>query len=135
MDTLEFWFGVLRDFPKLRAYGYSKSLELFTSYKGAMPDNYLLNLSSGSKYDDDAAMMNAAECLPFTRGRFVAIPIEGKFSAAKGDYKTKAYRDAVRTAMGGKPFVCPGRCGTCTPKGHACGLDTFRGIKIAIGIH
>lgn len=134
-DTLEFWFDVLNEFPKLEAYGYSKSLELFNAYDGEWPQNYKLNLSSGSKYDDDAAVLDAAEALPITRGRFDAVMITGKFSAAKGEYRSKEYRSTVRAAAGGKPFICPGRCGDCTPNGHACGSSKFNGIRIVIGIH
>jgi len=134
-ETLEFWFDVLNEFPKLEAYGYSKSLELFNAYNGVWPQNYKLNLSSGSKYDDDDSVLDAAEALPITRGRFDAVMITGKFSAAKGEYRSKEYRSTVREAAGGKPFICPGRCGDCTPNGHACGSAKFNNIRIVIGIH
>ena len=138
LQTAKFWFDeLLPMFPKLRAYGYSKSFAVLRNYAAAgytFPSNYVLNLSSGSIHDGDADMLETMRGLPITRGRFVAVPIDGTWSAAKGDYATKAYRDAVREAFDGKAFVCPGRCGTCTGAGHACGNPNLN-IPIAIGLH
>jgi hypothetical protein len=138
LETMRFWFqDVLPSFPKLRAYGYSKSFQVFRDYANAgfdWPNNYVLNLSSGSIYDGDAEMRAFMKSLPITRGDFVAVEIAGVWSAAKGDYKTKAYRDAVRASFDGKAFVCPGRCGSCTGAGHACGNPDVS-IPIVIGIH
>ena len=142
VETMQFWFlKVLGSFPKVRAYGYSKSFDVFRSYVdsiGTLPDNYVLNLSSGSKYDDDVMLQEYMQSLSVTREKFIAIPIEGKFSAAKGDYMTRRYRTAVRNATKSngieKVFVCPGRCGSCTGAGHACGIPNLN-IPFAIGIH
>lgn len=139
--TMAFWFDLIAKQPRLAAYGYSKSFELFKAWSEsgkAFPNNYVLNLSSGSKYDNDTDMLAYMAKLPITRGKFIALPIVGKFSAANGDYATKEYRDAVRSAADkadiGKVFVCPGRCGTCTGKGHACGNSQLN-VPIAIGLH
>lgn len=140
-ETLRFWMeDFLPAFPKLDAYGYSKSWELFVDFEKsgkAFPDNYLLNISSGSKYDDDEELKAAMLALPITRGEFIAVPIETDrhYSAPKGEYREKGYKTAVREAHGKKSFVCPGQCGSCTPKGHACGSEKFKGIQITIGIH
>jgi len=139
VETMDFWFNdMLPEFPQLRAYGYSKSFSVFRAYTGAWPVNYVLNLSSGSKYDSDADMLAFMRSLPIVRGQFIALQIEGQWSAAKGDYRTKAYRDTLRAAADaaglGKIFVCPGRCGECTGAGHACGNPNLN-VPIAIGIH
>ena len=43
---------------------------------------------------------------------------------------------AVRAVLGvDKVFACPGRCGTCTPKGHACGSRALTGVPIVIATH
>jgi hypothetical protein len=43
---------------------------------------------------------------------------------------------AIRKAMGGtKVFPCPGACGSCTGKGHACGMAELKGRVIAIAMH
>ena len=132
MQTLEYWFNLLRSRPDIRAYGYSKSWPLFTAYKGAFPTNYKLNLSSGGKHTDTSAIAQ----LPITRGEFIAVTIDkqlqGKYDNA--DYKSAVRKSAKKQGLG-KVFICPGKCGTCTKKGHACGLDTFADIPIVIGIH
>jgi len=132
MQTLEYWFNLLRSRPDIRAYGYSKSWPLFTSYKGEFPANYKLNLSSGGKHTDTSAIAQ----LPITRGEFIAVTIDKQL---QGKYDNADYKSAVRTSAKkqgiDKAFICPGKCGTCTKKGHACGLDTFADIPIVIGIH
>ena len=131
ITTLDYWFTLLRSRPDLKAYGYSKSFALLASYKGQWPDNYRLNLSSGAS----SPASEAVKALPITRGRFLALQIPGHLA---GQYDSKEYKLAVRTAakeQGIKGFVCPGKCGTCTKHGHACGLDSFKGLDILIGIH
>ena len=132
MATLEYWFTLLRNRPDIQAYGYSKSWPLFTSYKGEFPSNYKLNLSSGGKHTDTSAISK----LSITRGEFIAVPIDKQL---QGQYDNADYKSAVRTSAKqqgiDKAFICPGKCGTCTKKGHACGLDTFSDIPIVIGIH
>lgn len=132
MATLEYWFNLLRNRPDIQAYGYSKSWPLFTAYKGKFPSNYKLNLSSGGKHTDTSAIAQ----LPITRGEFIAVTIDKQL---QGQYDNADYKSAVRTSAKkqglDKVFVCPGKCGACTKKGHACGLDSFTDIPIVIGIH
>jgi hypothetical protein len=138
-SDMGFWFDLIRDNPKVAAYGYSKSWGVFRAYQNAgntFPSNYVLNLSSGSAYEGDAEITRYMESLPVTRGHFVAVPIktDRKYSAPKGEYREPGYRAAVREAFQEKAFVCPGQCGTCTGKGHACGISSI-GVPIVIGIH
>ena len=71
--------------------------------------------------------------LPCTRGDFIAVAIDKE--AAKEGQGTRAYREAVRNAVGKRVFVCPGVCDSCTPQGHACGLESYANVPIAIGLH
>tara|TARA_R110002110_G_scaffold16029_1_gene70329 strand:+ start:1399 stop:2295 length:897 start_codon:yes stop_codon:yes gene_type:complete len=148
LEAMKFWFDLLKERPDIQCYGYSKSWELFLrwnarhlylddeTFKNRFPVNYKLNLSNGSIYDQE--MRKQLQELPCTRGNFVAVDIPKESDAPIGE-RTNIYRKAVRQAAKlagyGKAFVCPGQCGTCTPKGHACGLDTFSDINIAIGVH
>ena len=75
--------------------------------------------------------MNSLSC---TRGEFVAVEINKEFDAPIGN-RSKEYNRAVREAVNGRSFVCPGLCGSCTPNGHACGSDRFKGVTIAIATH
>lgn len=143
-EDMEFWFGLLRYNPRVRAYGYSKSWEVFRAYGEsgrAFPKNYILNLSSGSAYADDSDVARYMRNLEITRGSFVALRItaDRKYSAIKGEYRDAGYKVAVRNAAAaadlGKVFVCPGQCGSCTGSGHACGIAKLSGIPIVIGIH
>ena len=138
-EILAFWFRLCFARPDLQVYGYSKSWALLLAYaeSGArFPSNYLLNLSSGgSGTEEEKAAVSA---LPIARGEFIAVPTladhgnayQSRRNAGFGDYA----RD-VKTQAGRKVFVCSGKCGDCTPSGHACGSEKFRGVPIAIGIH
>jgi hypothetical protein len=132
MSTLKFWFNLLAIRSDLRAYGYSKSFSLFTSYKGEWPNNYKLNLSSGSKHP----VTDKLRDLPIVRGEFRAVHVPKHLA---GKYSNPEYRQAVRDSAKSegieRGFVCPGKCGPCTKKGHACGLNTFKDVPILIGIH
>jgi len=139
-DTLGFWFNLLRERGDIQAYGYSKSWHVFLKYHAdngaaSFPTNYRLNLSSGSRYGADVAQRMQA--LPCVRGAFVAVP--SPIKQAKDGSNWRQYAASVRQsalATGhGRVFVCPGKCGTCTAAGHACGLGSFTGKTIAIGIH
>jgi len=139
-EILAFWMRICQARPDLRVYGYSKSWRLLLSYDqatgGRWPSNYLLNLSSGGSGTE--AEKDAVSRLPIARGEFVAIATlrdhgnayQSRRNAGFGEYA----RD-VKTQAGRKVFVCSGKCGDCTPSGHACGSEKFRGIPIAIGIH
>ena len=139
-ETLAFWFGLLRERGDVQAYGYSKSWHVFLKFHAdngpaSFPSNYRLNLSSGSRYGADIA--KRMQALPCVRGEFVAVPSAVK--QAKDGSNWRQYAASVRQsalATGhGRVFVCPGKCGTCTKRGHACGLASFTGKTIAIGIH
>jgi hypothetical protein len=133
-SDVAFWMSALNALPQVKAYGYSKSFALlldFVNNGGIVPDNYRLNISSGHNADD--ATVSAIRKHSFVRGDFVAVSIGRKIKAS--DYGTKAVNDALRTKFDAKIFPCPGKCGTCTNVGHACGSDVFKGRIIAIAVH
>jgi hypothetical protein len=138
-EILAFWMRLCFARPDLQVYGYSKSWKLLLAYaeSGArFPSNYLLNLSSGGSGTD--AEKVAVSRLPIARGEFIAVPTlrdHGKAYQSRKHAGFAAYREDVKTQAGRKVFVCSGRCGDCTPSGHACGSEKFRGVPIAIGIH
>jgi hypothetical protein len=123
----------------LQVYGYSKSWRLLLSYAksgAAFPSNYLLNISSGGSGTNEER--DAVAKLPIARGEFVAIATLKDHGNAYQSRKNAGFADYardVREQAGRRVFVCSGRCGDCTPSGHACGSEKFRGIPIAIGIH
>ena len=141
--TLEFWFDLLNTRPDLQAYGYSKSWEIFLAHHFIngleFPSNYMLNLSSGSKYGP--AVRKQMQKLPITRGEFVALKASHKMPNRETDpakwHKWAVELKTTAKAKGyEKAFVCPGKCWACLPNGkHACGSDSFRGVPILIGIH
>jgi hypothetical protein len=142
VDTVAYWMHTILENPSLNVYGYSKSFtELLTySYRHTskplkgFPDNYTLNISSG--HNADNLTLQAVQSLPIVRGEFVAVSIGNKVKAK--DYGTKRVNDAIRAkfAESVKVFPCPGKCGTCTSVGHACGNQTvFKGKIIAIAVH
>jgi hypothetical protein len=138
-EILSFWFRLCFARPDLQVYGYSKSWRLLLSYAesgAAFPSNYLLNISSGGSGTEAEKL--AVSRLPIARGEFVAIATAKDHGNAYQSRKNDgfaAYREDVKAQAGRKVFVCSGRCGDCTPSGHACGSEKFRGIPIAIGIH
>jgi hypothetical protein len=120
------WMLLLEKLPKISAYGYSKSLNLFLELSDQgfkFPKNYILNLSNGGKYDSlHKFLIN----LHFVRGNFEGLPVKKgtKLSEIKKTYPNK------------KVFLCPGDCGDCTSVGHACGnLDVFKNYSIVLPIH
>jgi hypothetical protein len=131
-----FWMRLLEKRPDLAVYGYSKSWRELLEYDrigGLWPSNYLLNLSNGSNCEslrDDVAR------LPIVRGNFLAVGIDKRLA---GQYGTTAYKTAVRAAAAAagisRPFVCPGKCGACTPKGHLCGRKAATSVNVVIGVH
>ena len=130
----------------LEVYGYSKSWKLFLELESqgySFPANYLLNVSSGSRYGDK--IKEKVLGLSCTRGEFIAVPVARKHVTSKAyqdkdNTGSKEYRKEVLQRlkeMGhAKRFACPGNCGNCIAKKvHACGSDKLRGVTIAIGIH
>jgi hypothetical protein len=139
-QILAFWMRLCFARPDLEVYGYSKSWRLLLSHDkasgGIWPRNYLLNLSSGGSGTE--AEKAAVAALPIARGEFIAVPTlrdHGKAYQSRKHAGFGAYQADVKEQSGRKVFVCSGRCGDCTPSGHACGSEKFRGIPIAIGIH
>jgi hypothetical protein len=129
-----FWMELLKLTPNARAYGYSKSFAALLGYSiaGAWPSNYQLNISSG--HNASFAMLQAVKTLPIVRGEFIAVSIGRKVKSS--DHGKRETNEAIRKAMGEtKVFPCPGSCGSCTGKGHACGLPAMKGRVIAIAMH
>lgn len=138
INHLTYWMNLLFLRPEIKAYGYSKSWKEFLIYDSlnlSFPENYLLNLSSGSIYGKDEHLKERIKKLSCVRGEFINVDIPKEFDAPIGA-RTKAYNNAVKTSLGDRrAFICPGLCGSCTPNGHACGLDRFKGVTIAIATH
>jgi len=129
-----FWMELLKLTPNARAYGYSKSFAALLGYSiiGNWPSNYQLNISSG--HNASFAMLQAVKTLPIVRGEFIAVSIGRKVKSS--DHGKHETNEAIRKAMQGtKVFPCPGSCGSCTGKGHACGLPAMKGRVIAIAMH
>ena len=139
LDILAFWFRLCFARPDLKVYGYSKSWRILLDYAkagGRFPSNYLLNLSSGGSGTEEEK--EHVSRLPITRGEFIAIQTKADHGKAYQSRRNSGFGDYardVKQSAGRKVFVCSGRCGDCTPSGHACGSDKFRGVDIAIGIH
>lgn len=154
LAILRFWMDLIKLRPDMKiagkagieGYGYSKSWQLFLDLEKQgyeFPANYLLNVSSGSRYGNK--VKEKVLGLSCTRGEFVAVPVARKHIASKAyqdkdNDGSKEYRKEVLQRlkeMGhAKRFACPGNCGNCiAKKQHACGSDKLRGVTIAIGIH
>ena len=122
IKDLKNWIQLLKNTPKINAYGYSKSLNLFlqlhdSGYK--FPSNYVLNLSNGGKFD---SLRHILKDLYFVRGNFTAVKV--------------LPGEKIRDKFNSKIFICPGKCGSCTAIGHACGnLDKFNNMEIVIPVH
>jgi len=136
VQSLHYWMETIRARPQLAAYGYSKSFHEFLGYDAALelhgqkwPSNYVLNLSGG--HNHSAPVVAAMRALSITRGAFVAVELP------KGSPKqnTREQRAVLRDTYGKKAFTCPGKCGDCTPAGHACGSRRFQGRDIIIAAH
>tara|TARA_R110002020_G_scaffold14053_6_gene49915 strand:+ start:1672 stop:2571 length:900 start_codon:yes stop_codon:yes gene_type:complete len=137
LNELTFWMNLLFLRPDIKAYGYSKSWKEFLVYdhlKLTFPKNYKLNLSSGSIYGKDEPLKERIKKLDCVRGEFINVDIPKELDSPLGA-RTKEYNKAVRAAVNGRAFVCPGLCGSCTPSGHACGSDRFNNVTIAIATH
>ena len=137
LADLSFWMGFLKTDTgqKLAVYGYSKSFAIFLEYSKrgfAFPDNYLLNISSGSNADSET--IKQVEQLPCTRGHFIGVKMPYKVTTDM--HNDREHKKRLRSKYGSKKsFPCPGKCGDCTNAGHACGSKRFTGIPIIIAIH
>jgi hypothetical protein len=151
-ETLRFWFNLIAQRPDLRVYGYSKSWHLLIDWHRAghtFPANYYVNVSSGSKYDNDPAMRQAMLDLPVARGEFIVVKVKGEGTLwPKGfqRYQSKAYHEAVYAEakrLGIKGVSCGGDCGACGNGTHWCGAiqpngtvkQSLIGLPILIGAH
>lgn len=130
-SDITFWFTQLNTRADIKAYGYSKSFDIILAYKGEYPSNYKLNISSG--HNSDADTIAKVKQLGITRGEFITVSIGRKVK--NSEFGTKSVNDAIRFNSNSKVFPCPGKCGSCTGKGHACGMDKLTGVTIAIAIH
>lgn len=128
-----FWMQLLDKTPNARAYGYSKSFHALLGYDivGKWPSNYQLNISGG--HNAHPTMITAVKTLPIVRGEFIAVRIGKKVKST--DHGKPETVKALRAAFDGKAFPCPGKCGECTGKGHACGMKALKGIPIIIAMH
>lgn len=134
MVLVAFWMHLLNDNPNARAYGYSKSFHALLGFDlvGKWPTNYQLNISGG--HNASPYVIDAIKQLPITRGEFIAVSIGRKVKSS--DHGTVATNNAIRKAFPGvKVFPCPGACGSCTGKGHACGMPSLKNKIIAIAMH
>jgi len=149
LRVLEYWFNLAKARQDLRIYGYSKSWEIFLDYQATgkdFPTNYILNLSGGSKYESPlyANVKARVSQLPIVRGEFIAVKTDihmPKGNTSKEIRKSsnwlkyqQAVMDASKKLGHEKVFVCPGKCGDCSAKTHACGNPALN-IPIAIAVH
>ena len=124
LEILKFWMDAIKARPKLEVYGYSKSLHLFKELSETgfeFPSNYTLNGSGGSIYENSPT----------------AVPVKkDTLKAWRAGALDRDQAHEIRSQFDEKVFICPGKCGTCTKQGHACGnKDTFQGVKIVIPAH
>jgi hypothetical protein len=130
-NDVKFWFDLIKTVPNARVYGYSKSFKQIMSYTGDLPSNYVLNVSGGHNSSIDT--VKTVKALSITRGEFIAVRIGSKVRSS--DHGKPETVKALRQAFTGKAFPCPGTCGTCTGKGHACGMQALKGVPIIIAMH
>jgi hypothetical protein len=130
-DDVKFWFDLIKTVPNARVYGYSKSFNQIMSYAGELPSNYVLNISGGHNSSIDT--VKTVKTLSITRGEFIAVRIGSKVRSS--DHGKPETVKALRQAFTGKAFPCPGTCGSCTGKGHACGMQALKGVPIIIAMH
>jgi hypothetical protein len=112
-------------------YGYSKSFDAILAYRASYPTNYILNISGG--HNASFETIEKVKALPITRGEFIAVSIGKKVKST--DHGTAETNKALRETFKIKAFPCPGTCGTCTGKGHACGMQALKGVPIIIAMH
>lgn len=130
-NDVTFWFDTIKDFPLAKVYGYSKSFDAILSYGASYPTNYMLNISGG--HNASFETIEKVKALPITRGEFIAVSIGKKVKG--NEHGTPAINKALRESFKIKAFPCPGTCGTCTGKGHACGMQALKGVPIIIAMH
>lgn len=135
IDSIRAWFRLLHQRSDIKAYGYSKSWgELMHVPASEWPENYKLNLSSGSNHDAATRDALLAHAPANVRGAFIAV------ETGRAGYDRDNLKEVVRVAREighQKVFACPGKCGECGSKssGHACGSAKFDGFVIATPMH
>jgi hypothetical protein len=131
-----FWMSLAHCRSDLALYGYSKSFAQLLAYDATgkgWPTNYVLNLSSGHCHD--SATVERIKQLPIYRGEFIALGKKGNLQHGSKAYNAEA-RKLAKEEGHNKVFVCPGLCGECTAKTHACGDgQRFNNIPIVILAH
>lgn len=130
-NDVSFWFDTIKAFPLAKVYGYSKSFAEILAYEGEYPSNYMLNISGG--HNASLETVEKVKALPITRGEFIAVSIGRKVKG--NEHGTPDINKALRDSFKIKAFPCPGTCGTCTGKGHACGMQALKGVPIIIAMH
>lgn len=105
--AIETWMDGIRELGKhgIQVYGYSKSWPEFIGVdkrrgRGWWPDNYTLNLSSGSRYFNDPQWLARMKELPVSRGEFIAVdPLERlawkAFTKARGVGIWRGYQKRI----------------------------------------
>ncbi len=138
-QCLLFWMSQIKDNPILSAYGYSKSFGLFLNLHNEgfkFPKNYVLNISSGSKYNQ--SIIDKMLKLPMVRDQFVAVTMPYKVTTemhSNKEHQKRLRQEYKKINPLKKVFACGGLCGECTNKKHACGDMRFQGVPILIGVH
>jgi len=138
LENLKFWLDAIKARPKLKVYGYSKSLLFFkqlneSGYK--WPKNYVLNGSSGSKYENTEIARYVSK-LPIYRGEFKTMYVSKETLTAWKTQELKPIHTNELRQKNKKYFICPTKCGDCTKIGHACGNnDVFKDVTIVIPAH
>ena len=143
LEVLRFWMNTLKKYPRLNAYGYSKSLHLFeeldrTGYQ--WPQNYALNMSTGGIHEHTSTGAYVRN-MAIYRGDFVAVNVKPEtLDNWNKQTLTKEDRREIRSKVNAKKvFICPKYCGECTlikENPHACGNhEKFGGVSIVIPVH
>jgi hypothetical protein len=162
-DYLDDWMNALRRNPAINAYCYSKSWWMLNQWdrrnSGAWPKNFVINMSSGSVFEDKPAVRKITESLSCVRGDFAAVKATGlpkwKKKMTHAEYVATLDKYISRVAVAaeakfgaGNFWVCPGDCGNCmnaetgmqnmvenAKTEHACGSRKMDGVRIVIGMH
>ena len=140
LEKMVQWFKILKKFPMVKSYAYSKSLHIFKELidiYGAekIPSNFKLNLSSGI-HPLFKGLKKTLANYDFVRGEFIGIDLGKKVKPTELTKENKIELRAKARAMGfKKSFVCGGICQSCTSKGHACGMSRLKDVAIITPIH
>lgn len=109
LETLSYWMHFCERFPQNRFYGYSKSWAFFKQWhkdhNGAWPENYLLNLSSGTKLESILSpekfreyvksmleLRNPSTGLEVVRGTFRALEVGSEYPKATKEEQKSGQR-------------------------------------------